>query len=199
MGLSRQSGTRPQRACRRSRGRCRRRACSRNNDTPCERGHSKTRSEALKEFEELSKIAYCTRQFGKSHAGSAEKVQPMNIMARLRKLGHERCGPLFRSIDIDRRQASLSVIAIPEMRPVMPKRPLDAQPSGRSPGLRHGPRQPNLGRRGRRSSGAAPWRQSSTGRHRSSVARPSFVACWTPGAGRRLATGRSCCYPAMPA
>ncbi len=60
----------------------------------------------------------------------------MNIMARLRKLGYERCGPLFRSIDIDRHQASLSAIAIPGMRPLMPKRPLDAQPSGRSPSLR---------------------------------------------------------------
>jgi hypothetical protein len=73
----------------------------------------------------------------------------MNIMARLRRLGHERCGPVFRSIDIDGllgsraapvrepNAASISqrallprAIAVPAERPVAPRRWPDARPPG---------------------------------------------------------------------
>jgi predicted ATPase len=77
----------------------------------------------------------------------------MNILAWLRKLGHEHGGPVFRMIDFDgflgpkaadlrepgtllgQRPVWLRAIAIPEGRPVMQRRRPDAQLLGRSPEL----------------------------------------------------------------
>jgi predicted ATPase len=77
----------------------------------------------------------------------------MDILAWLRKLGHDRFRPVFRSIEIDgllrpkagdlrepsstfvsQRDVLLSAIAVPEERPVTPKRPPVAPRMGRSPG-----------------------------------------------------------------